>query len=68
MTHGRIDEYVTLFKLLKHPFDILVFTETWLTKEQEVQCKFDGYNQVHLLRPVDEFNDFKTRGGGISNL
>ena len=62
MTDGRMDEYVSLFKILKHPFDILIFTETWLKKEQEGQCKFEGYNDVHLLRPVDEHMDFKERG------
>ena len=61
-----MDEYVSLFKILKHPFDILIFTETWLKKEQEGLCKFEGYNDVHLLRPVDEHMDFKERGGGIS--
>ena len=66
MTDCRMDEYVSLFKILKHPFDILVFTETWLKKEEEGQCKFDCYNHVHLLRPVDEYIDFKERGGGIS--
>ena len=28
MTDGRMDKYVSLFKILKHPFDILIFTET----------------------------------------
>ena len=66
MAASRIDEYDTLFTTLKHPFDVLVFTETWLTPDKEDQCKFQGFNHIHLLRPVSENIDFKTRGGGIS--
>ena len=28
MTNGRIDDYGTFLKILRNPFDILVFTET----------------------------------------
>ena len=66
MADSRIDEYETLFKTLKHPFDVLVFTETWLTPEKVDQCNVEGFNHVHLLRPVSEDIDFKERGGGIS--
>ena len=66
MTPGRIDEYDTLFEILKNPFDILVFTETWLTPEKENQCRFEGFKSIHLMRPVNEHIDFKSRGGGIS--
>ena len=66
MNNGRIDEYDTLFKTLKHPFDVLVFTETWLTLDKEDQCNFQGFNHIHLLRPVSDVIDFKTKGGGIS--
>ena len=58
MASTRIDKYETLFKTLKHPFDILVFTETWLTPDKEDQCKFKGFNHLHLLRPVSEDIDF----------
>ena len=54
MTSGRIDEYETLFKILKNPFDILVFTESWLTPDKEIQCCLDGFKPVHLMRPSYE--------------
>ena len=66
MTTSRIEEYDTLFKTLKYPFDVLVFTETWLTLDKEDQCNFQGFNHIHLLRPVSDDIDFKTKGGGIS--
>ena len=66
MADSRIDEYETLFKTLKHPFDVLVFTETWLTPDKVDQCNVEGFNHVNLLRPVSEDIDFKERGGGIS--
>ena len=59
MADSRIDEYETLFKTLKHPFDVLVFTETWLTPEKVDQCNVEGFNHVHLLRPVSKDIDFK---------
>ena len=64
MTIGRIDDYETLLKILKNPFDILVFTETWLTPDKESQCCFKGFRPIHKMRPVNE--EFKLRGGGIS--
>ena len=66
MTSTRIDEYETLFKTLKHPFDVLVFTETWLTPDTEDQCMISGFNHLHLLRPISEDIDFKVKGGGVS--
>ena len=51
---------------LKHSFDISIFTETWLTPDKKDQCKFPGFNHIHLLRPVSEDIDFKARGEGIS--
>ena len=66
MAATRIDEYELLFQTLKHTFDILVFTETWLTPDKEDQCKFPGYIHIHLLRPISDDIDFKARGGGVS--
>ena len=66
MTENRLDEYDILFKVLKNPFDILVFTETWLTPNKADLCKFDGFQPIHLYRPIDNQIDFKTKGGGIS--
>ena len=63
MTDGRLDEFHTLFKTLNNPFDILVFTETWLTPDKVELCHFDNFQSIHLLRPEDENMDFKLRGG-----
>ena len=65
-TPGRMDEYDLLFDMVKNPFDILVFTETWLTKDKMDLCKFDGFQSVHHIRPIDNDFNLKERGGGIS--
>ena len=54
-----------LLRNLKTNFDILVFTESWLTQDDIIQCKLDGYQAVHLLRPLGDPN-FKLKGGGVS--
>ena len=66
MKPDRLDEYHVYLHSLKNPFDILIFTETWLTQEKIDLCKLDGYQPIHLLRPIDNQIDFKERGGGIS--
>ena len=66
MRDGRIDEYNILFKAIDNPFNILVFTETWLTVDNEQLCNFEGYKPLHLLRPIDDQFDLKTKGGGVS--
>ena len=66
MIEGRLDEYHSIFQTLKNPFDILVFTETWLTPDKVELCNFDQFQSIHLLRPIDEDLYFKLRGGGVS--
>ena len=66
MRKGKLSEYEMLFKTIKNPFKILIFTETWLTKDNADMCKFQGYSAVHLLRPVEQLFDFKEKGGGVS--
>ena len=66
MKEGRIDEYNILFKAIDNPFNIMIFTETWLTEHNKHLCNFEGYTPVHLLRPIDAQFDFKTKGGGVS--
>ena len=66
MKIGRLDEYHLYLHSLKNPFDILIFTETWLTQDKIDHCKFDDYHPIHLIRPIDNHVDFKERGGGIS--
>ena len=66
MTDGRLDEYHSIFKTLKNPFDILVFTETWLTPDKVELCHSDQFQSIHFLKPVNENMDLKVRGGGVS--
>ena len=56
MTNGRIDDYGALLKILKTPFDILVFTETWLTPDKESQYCFKGFRPIYKTRPVMSMN------------
>ena len=44
----------------------MLFSETWLTNNTTDLCRFNGYEAVHLLRPVDNKFDFKSKGGGVS--
>ena len=66
MAPDRMDEYNILFKAIDNPFNVMVFTETWLTENNKDLCNFEGYNPLHLLRPVDAQFDLKTKGGGVS--
>ena len=66
MKPGRIDEYEIYFESLKISFDILVFTETWVTPNNIEQCQFNGYRSVHLIRNADINLDLKNSGGGVS--
>ena len=58
MKIGRLDEYHLYLHSLKNPFDILIFTETWLTQDKIDHCKFDDYQPIHLIRPIDNHVDF----------
>ena len=40
MADGRMDEYNILFKAIDNPFNIMVFTETWLTETNKHLCSF----------------------------
>ena len=66
MKDGRIDEYNILFKAIDNPFNVMIFTETWLTEDNKHLCNFEGYAPLHLLRPIDKQFDLKTKGGGVS--
>ena len=65
-TTGRIDEYEILFDMINNPFDILIFTETWLTRDKIDLCKFNGFQSFHHIRPIDNVFNLKEKGGGIS--
>ena len=65
-TTGRLDEYDILFDMINNPFDILIFTETWLTKDKIDLCKFNGFQSFHHIRPIDNDFNLKEKGGGIS--
>ena len=46
--------------MLRVKFDILCFSESWLTDATKQLIKFQGYQSFHSLRPINK------RGGGIS--
>ena len=62
MKEGRMDEYEILFGSNGIPFQVMIFSETWLTNNTIDLCRFNGYEAVHLLRPVDKKFDFKSKG------
>ena len=64
MKPGRIEEFESFFNTLNKKFDILIFTETWLTEDNKDYCRFEGYEQNHLIRPIDNNLDYKSRGEG----
>ena len=66
MKEGKLDEYNILFKSIDNPFNIMIFTETWLTEINKDLCNFEGYTPLHLLRPIDRHFDLKTKGDGVS--
>ena len=68
MKEGKIDEYNILFKAIDNPFNIMIFTETWLTEDNKHLCNFEGYTPLHLLRSIDAQFDLKTKGGGVSKF
>ena len=63
---GKQDEYNMLFRSLKIPFDLLVFSETWIVEDRVKLCQFSEYTPVHLIRPISTDVNFKDKGGGIS--
>ena len=66
MKEGRIEEYDLLFNSGGNPFQVMVFTEMWLTNNNKDICNFNQFESEHLLRPIDHHFDFKTKGGGVS--
>ena len=63
---GRMDEYNNLLDYINNPFHILAFTETWARSDNVDRAIFNGYDETHLLRPIDDQFDFKESGGVIS--
>ena len=61
MKEGRIAEYNILFKAFDNPFNIMVFTETWLTEDNKHLCNFKGFTPLHLLHPIDAQFDLKQK-------
>ena len=68
MKEGRIDEYDLLFNPGGNPFQVMVFTETWLTNSNKDICNFNQFESEHLLRPIDHNFDFKLREVGFQFL
>ena len=49
-----------------NPFHLMVFTETWFTNNTKDTYRFNNFVPEHLIRPIDNNFDFKTKGGGVS--
>ena len=58
--YAHHDEFLSLLRVLSVKFDILCFSESWLTDTTKQLINFQGYQSFHSLRPINE------RGGGIS--
>jgi len=57
---SNYDEISTLLRSLTIQFDLICFTESWLTDDNCDLYQFTNYNSFHSLRPNNR------RGGGIS--
>ena len=58
--YAHHDEFLSLLSVLRVKFDILCFSESWLTDATKQLLNFQGYQSFHSLRPINK------RGGGIS--
>ena len=61
LKEGRMDEYIILLDYIKNPFHVLAFTETWLKPNTVDQVSFEGYDASHIIRPSDDYFDFKEK-------
>ena len=68
MAPGRLDEYIMFLNSLNTKFDLLVFSETWLTPDNFELCKIVGYQAVHLVRTSNVNSECKSRGVGFPFL
>ena len=57
--YPKFDEILGELSLLTFNFDILCFTETWLTDESKGLLAIDNYNSYHTIRR-------DRRGGGVT--
>ena len=55
----KIDHFLSLLNLLTTQFDMICFTESWLTNDTKHLINIPGYTSYHTLR-------LNRRGGGIS--
>ena len=57
--YKHIDQFTAMLTDLKYKPDIIVLTETWLTRSNKETASLDGYKVFHTVRS-------ETRGGGVS--
>ena len=57
---ARTYDLIYLNEVILNSFDILCFSESWLTEATKQLINFQGYQSFHSLRPINK------RGGGIS--
>lgn len=55
---NKVDEIDNLMASIENKFDVVCFTETWLSQTDHIPF-FDGYRSQHLTR-------INQRGGGVS--
>ena len=60
----NIDNFLTFLGLFTYEPDILIFTETWLTKYDDPIIYFKNYNIYQMNRSFKN----KKRGGGVAIL
>ena len=57
--NANIEAFVSLLHSLQRQPDIIILTETWITKDNEGSCNIEGYHSYHTTRKGG-------RGGGVS--
>ena len=56
LTEGRLDDYDTMFNVIKNPFHIMAFTETWVKPDNAHTVDIEGYEPFHRPRKNDNIN------------
>ena len=52
--YAHHDEFLSLLSVLRDKFDILCFSQSWLTDATKQLINFRGYSSFHSLRPINK--------------
>ena len=55
--------FVSFLETLRHKYQVICFSETWLNSNRQIENLFPEYNQFHSMRPATQF-----AGGGVAIL